>query len=1129
MRSKKLILAAAAAAGLSAQFAFGVDYTWQSFAGGTYQWNGAGVWAPAGAPSLAGDSADISGAVTGGALNVALPSDFIIDRLNIGDTNAAFPIDIGAGNSGGGALIWNSGTILHNGGAGAVNTFSAPVQLGTPALAAGTTTLQNSNFRVEGNNGGVFNFNNITVMADADANDGTAVLQRTILLSAGSASTGATYNFGAIQLSQPGAVQRGNLVLTSPQINPGGTPSITFAHGGTVNFNGVISNGGFNNGQVLLGFAGGNQNSHATVPTTYVFNVDNTYSGNTQLNRGIYFIKTAQPFGTGVLQQNAAANAYGTRFMTDNDSRTITNNFQIQHTLVMTGDHSITMTGNSFQSNNRELLNLLPAGKTWTVNGFMAASTGTDGGTEGNRALVFDGSGDTVINGPIYNHRNPWFAGSGTFDLVDRAVSGPGVDPSFGAYGGIGKRGTGVLTLTSSVLPTIGTGSNAFQGPTSTLLGPTSVAGGLLQFANPAAYGKIDSYVSGGTVTIATNGGSQDGTITITNSLGTSRINVIAGGAIGVLSGTLTTEFFDKLNASTMSVANDGGLALAAPDAAVNLDLSSAGTGVRNMSVGAIAAGVTYTGTIIPNPALGYRLGGGGTLTLPNTNALTGGTNVTVTNGGAVAVSGSNNYTGVTTVRGDYIHTHDSFAKSNASTNSIIAAPYANRVNSTLVVSNLANGGANSSIGASSSAASNLVLSGGTLKYVGAGATSDRLFSIDTTGATLDSSGAGALNLNNTGAAAVLDVGVLSVATLATGGNARLLNGVSDISRLTVGMTVTAATAAGATFLPADSTIQGIAPNFGFTGGTPFVRTNNLQVVVSLGSVAAATNATLTFANQNRNLTLTGSNAGANTLAAQLTDSAAGKLGLVKNGSGAWNVTNANNTFTNGVTVNAGTLSVKKVLNNGTTTINGGTLRIGPGGPVGDATSTSVFPEGQFSIAGGATPAGRLDLGKNGAVFDYSTTSNAAAIAALITAGRNGGNWAGNGITSANAAADVNGHAVGYAQADQIGSPATFLGQGIDNTATLVRYTRVGDANLNGITNISDFSLLSANFNVAGRGWVGGDFNYDGVTNISDFSLLAGNFNQTAAGDLPRGAAVPEPMSLSVLGALALIGRRRRA
>ncbi|HRK30166.1 MAG TPA: autotransporter-associated beta strand repeat-containing protein [Tepidisphaeraceae bacterium] len=1110
MRKSKLILAAVAASALTTHFSFGQDFTWQSFAGGTYQWNGAGVWSPAGTPSVAGDTADISGPVTGGALNIALPTDFLINQLTIGNTNATFPIDIGAGNSGGGALILNSGTIIHNGGEGAVNTFSAPLHLGTPGLAAGTTNLQNSNFRVEGTNGGVFNFGNVTVIADNDASDGTAVLQRTILLTAGSLTNGATYNFGAIQLSQPGAVQRGNLVLTSPQIAATGTPSITFAHGGTVNFNGVISNGGFNNGQVLLGMPGGNQNSHAPIPTTYVFNVDNTYSGNTQLNRGIFLIKTDQPFGTGVLQQNAAANAYGTRFMTDNDSRTITNNWQIQHTLVMTGEHSITMSGNAFQSNNRELVNLLPDNKAWTVNGFIAVSTGTDGGTEANRALTFDGSGNTVVNGPIYNHRNPWFPGS-TGDLaMDRAL-----DPSFGSYGGIAKRGTGVLTLNSSVLPTITDGTTSFTGPTSTLLGPTSVAGGLLQFANPAAYGKFDTPFTGGSITINSNAG-------------TSRINVIAGGAIGVLSGTLTTDFFDKLNASTMSVANDGGLALAGPDAAVNLDLTTAGPGVTNMSVGAVAAGVSYTGTITPNASLGYRLGGGGTLTLPNTNALTGSRNVTVTNGGTVAVTGNNNYTGVTTIRGDYIHTHDSFARDNASTNSIVARPYNARVNSTLVASVLGNGGTPSSIGSSSSAASNLVLSGGTLKYVGSGATSDRLFSIDTTGATLDSSGAGALNLNNTGAAAVLDVGPLTVATLTTGGTARLLNGISDISRLTVGMTVTADVAGVATFLPAGSTIQGIAPNFGFTGGSPFIRTNNLQAVVSLGSVAAATNATLTFGNQNRNLNLTGTNAGANTLAAQLVDSAAGKLGLAKSGTGAWSVTGANNTFSGGVTVDAGTLTVKKLLNNGTTTINGGTLRIGPGGSVGDPTSTSKFVEDGFSIAGGATPAGRLDVAKNGVIFDYDVNSPEASIRALIIAGRAGGSWTGNGITSSDAAALSGTHGVGYAEASSVGSPSPFLGVASDSTAVLVRYTRLGDANLSGGVSLDDFTSLAAAFGAPGGNWSKGDFNYDGNVNLDDFTLLAANFGQNASGDLPRGSAVPEPATLSLLATAGLMLARRR-
>ena len=70
----------------------------------------------------------------------------------------------------------------------------------------------------------------------------------------------------------------------------------------------------------------------------------------------------------------------------------------------------------------------------------------------------------------------------------------------------------------------------------------------------------------------------------------------------------------------------------------------------------------------------------------------------------------------------------------------------------TLQVSNLQNGGVASSIGASTNAASNLILNGGTLQYVGSGATIDRLFSVGTTaGSVLDASGSGALVFGNGG------------------------------------------------------------------------------------------------------------------------------------------------------------------------------------------------------------------------------------------------------------------------------------------------------------------------------------------------------------------------------------------
>jgi len=73
----------------------------------------------------------------------------------------------------------------------------------------------------------------------------------------------------------------------------------------------------------------------------------------------------------------------------------------------------------------------------------------------------------------------------------------------------------------------------------------------------------------------------------------------------------------------------------------------------------------------------------------------------------------------------------------------------------TLTPSSLANGGANSSLGRSSSAATNLLLgNGSTLKYTGGAASTDRSFTINGTAdghtATLDASGSGALNLTNT-------------------------------------------------------------------------------------------------------------------------------------------------------------------------------------------------------------------------------------------------------------------------------------------------------------------------------------------------------------------------------------------
>jgi hypothetical protein len=123
--------------------------------------------------------------------------------------------------------------------------------------------------------------------------------------------------------------------------------------------------------------------------------------------------------------------------------------------------------------------------------------------------------------------------------------------------------------------------------------------------------------------------------------------------------------------------------------------------------------------------------------------------------------------------------------------------------------------------------------------------------------------------------------------------------------------------------------------------------------------------------------------------------------------------------------------------------------------------------------------------------------------------------------------------------------PGSALGLAIQGDAILIRPTRIGDVNLDGIVTISDFIDLASNFGRTGVTWQEGDLNYDGSVTISDFIDLASNFATTYAGDtLPispgdqlalnsfaaaHGIAIPEPesMALLLLAALATVRRRR--
>jgi hypothetical protein len=147
---------------------------------------------------------------------------------------------------------------------------------------------------------------------------------------------------------------------------------------------------------------------------------------------------------------------------------------------------------------------------------------------------------------------------------------------------------------------------------------------------------------------------------------------------------------------------------------------------------------------------------------------------------------------------------------------------------------------------------------------------------------------------------------------------------------------------------------------------------------------------------------------------------------------------------------------------------------------------------------------GSLDVSNYTMFVHYgSNTDPISTIAGYIKSGYNGGGWNGPGIISSAAQTPTNGltYALGYADGmDGVVS-------GLSSGQVEVKYTLVGDANLDGQVNGEDFTLLAANFNQGVTGWDQGDFNYDGDVNGEDFTLLAANFNQGASLTAPADAA----------------------
>jgi fibronectin-binding autotransporter adhesin len=1058
--------AGAAVLSILSPVAKATNFNWSSTTAGTYDWTNSTNWGGAGSPlgsSGNGDGANIL-INAGGAININLASgNYFVGSLSIGSTGSAQTIDVGNGNSGGGTITLDGGVPLQNGAgtagvysdivsggvAGSTNIISAPILLDQAVTYNG---VLNGDTNSGAANYGNFlvhttgTLNSVTFMRNVDtgvaasavfdpSSTNDITLNGTISQSTGLATALCNAMSSTRTLTINGPILLANSASTSAQ-----TFTLTGTDGSRTVVNGVISDGG--TGTIHSGLALGNTNPskttvHPAISPTIVINSANTYTGLTTMNMATLVLGNNQAFGVGASVPNVnngqitiagSSNEYGYNFMSDNDARTIGNGIKLGQFLTIEGSHSLTLSGYLFQTSNRGVLNLLPAGKTMTYSGSIFASLNDA------RTWMFDGSGTTVVSGAIYNS-----ATSGDESPDVTPLNNP-----------VTKLGSGTLLLT-------GTGN--------TWRGLTTVSGGLMQFANAGSYGvQLAGFVPTGTFV----GGVPTYS---TGNAGTSGINVGTGGAVGVVTGSTDANFIAKINSGTSN--STGALALSPADAVVNIDFTNAtvtngamgGTRTTGMSIGAGNTPVTYTGTITPFGTT-YKLGGGGTLTLPNAQITGAGNSLVVTNGGTVALNGLNTYDGSTTIKGVYVASSAPKAASNS-----FAGPQGAFEPQVLSVSHLGPALAASSIGTSSTSASNLVISGGTLQYTGAGDTTDRLFTISPTGATLDASGTGPINFTNTGAIAETDAGTFTgtIGTAVNGGapfNRVSFSGGPDTSQLAVGMTVTDSAGVLAPYAPVTITaVDSSGMTLSFQPTTGFTPTAS----------------TMSFTTQLRALTLTGTNTGANTLAAALTDSGAGTLGVNKSGPGTW-ILSGTSTYS------------------GNTKVSGGLLEFTQAGAYGNTASITAGTDGAVGVDTGSTAAGFL------AKITASATPSTGALA----------------LAAPDAAVNLDFTSSPYSGANIVGMSVGAVSGGTTYTGTITPAAGTYRLGGGGVLTLSNSNALTGGNAVtitnSGQGVVLTNSNdYTGITNVNTGSLTVAATGAITGSNTINVAA---PATLNAIGSL---------
>jgi fibronectin-binding autotransporter adhesin len=528
----------------------------------------------------------------------------------------------------------------------------------------------------------------------------------------------------------------------------------------------------------------------------------------------------------------------------------------------------------------------------------LGSATLTSGGVNGTFTGTISGSGGFTRAGggtqTILGCTNTY---TGATSLVGGALN---VDclANGGLASGIGAStsASANLVLNNSILTYTGGSTSIDRGFTASVTGAVNVANAatVLEFKGAVAGSGVVRKDGAGTLILSGNNTYTGATSVTGGILRAGSINGIGKGGLGLNDTAGVVVDFNNFNAA-ISYLNGGG------PTGGNITL-----GTATLTIGSNAGGGSYGGAISGTGGLIK----GGTIT----QALVG--------------CGSS-YTGSTEIRGGVLQ-----------------------------VGCLTDGGANSAIGASSNAAGNLILNGGTLSYIGAAGSTNRLFTLGASAANrLDASGTGAIAFTGTGpigfttpntsqtlalggtnignnslAAQITNNGAGVTALTKDGVGTWILNnpnstytGVTTINGGVLGVDKLSnggvASSIGASLAAASNLIIGNGSTLRYTGtgdttnrlftlsaGVTFIESSGTGAIVFTDTGLV----TLAGTNQARTIALGGTNNGNNTLAGSIGNAGTGITTLAKNDGGTWLLTGTN-TYTGPTNINAGTL----ILGNG--------------------------------------------------------------------------------------------------------------------------------------------------------------------------------------------------------------------